>query len=560
MGKNWMANVTRKPYAASLYPAFLKLTLLILLCLAWLLPGLIGHEPWKPDEAYSFGVVHHIFQSGEWVVPTLAGEPFMEKPPLYYLTAAGFAHLFSAWLPMHDAARLASAFYMALTLLFTGLAGRELWGAGYGRLSVLVLIGCLGLLVHAHEMITDLALLAGFAMALYGLALGRRRVIPAALLLGTGIGAAFLSKGVVEAAILFLIALLLPLLFRAWRHGQYALCLLLALAAALPWLAIWPVALHRQAPELFWQWWEQENWSRLLELARFEFGRERGYYLKTLPWFTWPALPLAAWTLWQGRARGLAEPAAQLALLALAIMLAALALAPDARDVYALPLLLPLSLLAAKGVDTLRRGAASALDWFGMITFGLICGMLWLGWVALLTGHPAQLAAELERFQPGFSAVFDPRTFFAALAFSLIWLVAVSRTNRVNRRAVTNWALGVTLMWWLLATLWLPWIDAGKSYRSMVTAIQRSLPGSYRCIASLNLGEPQRALLEYYAGIRTQRMEVSGRPMCDLLLVQGNTLEEIEVDAAWQLIWEGARPGDRRERFRLYQRRKEAPA
>ena len=29
-----------------------------LLCLAWLLPGLIAHDPWKPDEAYTFGVVY----------------------------------------------------------------------------------------------------------------------------------------------------------------------------------------------------------------------------------------------------------------------------------------------------------------------------------------------------------------------------------------------------------------------------------------------------------------------------------------------------------------------
>ena len=39
-----------------------------LLCLAWILPGLIGHDPWKPDEAYSFGLVYHIIQSD--VVPS----------------------------------------------------------------------------------------------------------------------------------------------------------------------------------------------------------------------------------------------------------------------------------------------------------------------------------------------------------------------------------------------------------------------------------------------------------------------------------------------------------
>src|SRR5256885_16383596 len=78
------------------------------LAFAWLRPTLIGHEPWKPDEAYSFGLVWHILKTGDWVVPTLAGEPFMEKPPLFYLTAAGLAKLALPWLAYHDGARLAS--------------------------------------------------------------------------------------------------------------------------------------------------------------------------------------------------------------------------------------------------------------------------------------------------------------------------------------------------------------------------------------------------------------------------------------------------------------------
>jgi 4-amino-4-deoxy-L-arabinose transferase-like glycosyltransferase len=59
-----------------------------------MLAGLLGHDPWKPDEAYTFGLVYHILQSGEWLVPTLAGEPFVEKPPLFFWTAALFARAF----------------------------------------------------------------------------------------------------------------------------------------------------------------------------------------------------------------------------------------------------------------------------------------------------------------------------------------------------------------------------------------------------------------------------------------------------------------------------------
>lgn len=63
------------------------------------LSGRTGHDPSNADEAYVFGVVQHIVQSSNWLVPTLAGEPFMEKPPLFYWVAAGFARLLSPWLP-----------------------------------------------------------------------------------------------------------------------------------------------------------------------------------------------------------------------------------------------------------------------------------------------------------------------------------------------------------------------------------------------------------------------------------------------------------------------------
>jgi 4-amino-4-deoxy-L-arabinose transferase-like glycosyltransferase len=70
--------------------------------------NLVGHDPWKPDEAYTFGLVLDQLERGDWVVPMLAGEPFLEKPPLFFIVASGFARLFDGVLPLHDAARLAS--------------------------------------------------------------------------------------------------------------------------------------------------------------------------------------------------------------------------------------------------------------------------------------------------------------------------------------------------------------------------------------------------------------------------------------------------------------------
>src|SRR5438552_18520311 len=90
-----------------------KSALFILVCLAWLLPGLVGHDPWKYDEAVVFGVVTEMLRSGDWLTFRIAAEPFFDKAPLFMWVAAAFAKAFGGMLPLHDAARLASGFFVA---------------------------------------------------------------------------------------------------------------------------------------------------------------------------------------------------------------------------------------------------------------------------------------------------------------------------------------------------------------------------------------------------------------------------------------------------------------
>src|SRR5262245_41108030 len=219
--------------------------LVVLLCAAWLLPGLIGHDPWKPDEAYTFGLIYELLQGNSWVVPALAGETFLDKPPLFNLTAAACAKIFSFALPLHDGARLATGLWMAATLAFTAAAARELNGERYGAIAVLLLLGCFGLVVRSHQIITDVAMLAGFAMAYYGCAGSLRRPGMVWVWICTVAGVGFLANGVATPVIIIVTALLLPAFGRAWRSRSYAGALAIAAVAALPWLAIWPLLLYR---------------------------------------------------------------------------------------------------------------------------------------------------------------------------------------------------------------------------------------------------------------------------------------------------------------------------
>jgi len=524
------------------------------LAAAWILPGLVGHDPWKPDEAYTFGIVYSALKEGDWLVPMLAHEPFMEKPPLFYLSAAAIARIFSPPFALHDAARLTTGIYMALTFAFIAGAARELYGAPRGRLAVLTLMGCLGLLVRSHQLITDMSLLTGFAAGFYGLALALRRPLAGGFWLGTGVGIGFLSKGLLAPGVFGLTALLL-LFFRPWRNRAFAVCLATAAAACAPWLIVWPLMLYQKSPALFHEWLWVNNFGRFLGTNNLGPPADTAHYLRILPWYALPALPLAAWSVWRARVKGAATAPFALPLTAFAVLFVVLSASADARELYALPLLLPLALLATPATDTLRRGAANFIYWFSVMCGGFFIAFGWFYWSALELSLPAGLHEHLLDLQPGYDTGFKGLQFALAALYTAGWAALQLTLRKTRERPVIAWAATMTMTWGLLAILFVGWIDAGKSYRAMIVDMHKALPKHYRCIASHYLGEPQRAMLHYYTGIITWRLDQPGRERdCDLMLVQGVASEEYPPPGPWRKIWEGARPGDRVERYRLYQR------
>jgi 4-amino-4-deoxy-L-arabinose transferase-like glycosyltransferase len=421
-------------------------------------------------------------------------------------------------------------------------------------------MGCLGFLVRAHLLSADNALLCGMALGLYGLTLAPRLPLAGGLALGCGIGVAFLGRGLLGPLFLLVTALLLPI-FATWRALAYLRALGVALLTLAPWVLVWPLLLYQHSPALFEEWLLVHSVGDLVEFLHYGPESDPFFYLKTLPWFAWPALPIALWTLWAG-ARGLnggiAKAGIQLPALLFVVMLVPLSLAADTREVFAQPLLLPLCLLGAAGVDSLRRGSSAALDWFGILTFGLLALALWLAWLALLGGQPVGLATQLQKVHPAYQARFETWAVALSAGFTLLWFALVRPARRSNRRAVLNWAAGITLVWGVAMTLWLPYIDYDKSYRGMMLDLKRVLAQEQGCVASRNVAEAQRALLDFFVDVQTQRVERGPENQCPLLLVQGDA-STAPPEGPWQEIWRGTRPDDDREVHRLYRHRESAP-
>jgi 4-amino-4-deoxy-L-arabinose transferase-like glycosyltransferase len=522
-----------------------KTHLLLVLCAIWLCVGLVGHAPWKPFESHAISTIKTILDTGNLIAPGSASNSAIANPPLYYLSAAATAKVFGFILPLHDAARLASGVWMVITLLMIGMTGRELWGKGFGRQTTFVFIGSLGLALSAHTLMPAMAALTGIATCFYALALAKRRPYRASVLLGLGIGVGFLATGLQPLAIMLIACFALPCLFSTWRNKSFASVLGLALLFASPFLLIWPLLCQHFYPDIFHGWW-------LESLAQFRHGRHL-YFLRTLLWYAWPALPLAAWGAWRYRKQLLIKPKFQLIITFFVVAWLVIGFGHK-NEVFALPLLIPLTAMAGGSIESLKRGTASALNWFGLVSFGLLSALIWLGWLAMMTGSPAKLKERMQ-FLSGLPHLnFNIVAFALALAVSLIWLLAILRSQHSNRSGATNWAIGMTAVWTLLMTLWLPMIDSARSYGTLFTDLKQALPSQYACVTSNSLGKAQIDLLHYYANIKAQTVETNGALNCDLYLIQDEkNRDKVQPGHDWKLIWSGKRATERRESFRLFQ-------
>lgn len=520
----------------------------------FIIAGLVGHEPWKSDDAVSIGVIVDMLQRGHWLTPHLADHAY-PAPPLYYWTGALTGLLLSWALPLHDAIRLASGFWVALTLFLVYRAGRE-WHADepapheFAIASVLAMAGCLGFLVHAHEAQPMLVSLAGHAAAYWALALMPRKPQRATAIFGLAVGLGFLGNGL--APMLALLPVGFAAFWLAANRGEAARVLtggtLLGLAIATP----WPILVAALDPGYFAQWLASE----LAQVGKPENSLQTaGTYLTMLPWFAWPALPLALWTL-RSKRRNLDAACYRLPLLATAAVWLTLSITFEARSSSALLLLPPLALLAAPGVATLRRGAANAFDWFGIMCFSFFCLLVWIGWTAMQTGWPPALAMRVGKLAPGFAAEFRLLPFVVAALVTLAWgwMLTTGQRQRSPWRGLVHWLGGLTTLWLLLLCLWLPWIEYGKSYRPVGEAIRAALAPEASCLIGDNLSDSNRALIDYFSGIPPRPVDAPGNPRCQWLLVGRDSGTRATPIPGWTPVTEIRRRSERGERFVLYRR------
>lgn len=507
-----------------------RLAWLVVLALVWALVGLTGRDAWQADEAIALGQVLDWLRAGRLPIDAA----------LHTWVAGAATAVLQGLGDTQAAARFASSLFALTGLLFTGLAARSLYGTGYGVIAVLLLMGAFGLTLRVHALLPETAMLAGYALLLYGLAESRRGPDRAwAILLGAL--SLFLTRGLPDLIAALLIALV-PLVLPGFATRGYRRALLKAGLGLLTLLALWLALLASEG--LLTAWWEAQL-SRLTDL------KSPRRLMSTLAWFAWPAWPLALWALWHQHRRLGRENPLHLPLVA-ALVTLPLGLVPAyTYDGLAMPALVPLTLLATFGIATLRRGAAQAFYWFGATSFVFFALAFWLHYLALDWGWPHALAAHLQRMTPGYTPRVALEAVAWAAAATLLWLIAMPLFPRAQVRPALVWATGMTLSWVLLITLLKPWAELSWGYRPVATAIAAHLPAGV-CVRIDAQGAP-RVMLEYHLA---HALPARGRD-CDWRVEVVGRDTPVRTDA--QLVWEGRRPREKRELYRLYRIHEGAP-
>jgi 4-amino-4-deoxy-L-arabinose transferase-like glycosyltransferase len=161
------------------------------------LMGLRDHTLWYYHEPYVGGIIREMATSGNWVVPTLNGHAYLEKPPLFYALGALACRTFHTFHPW--ALRLPSALLAMAAVVWTSFLGWRLSSARAGAWAGFFVATNVIFFQTGHMAVVDMTLTAAVTLSL-GLAFlaiaeppYRTRWVP---WFWASLGLTFLAKGV----------------------------------------------------------------------------------------------------------------------------------------------------------------------------------------------------------------------------------------------------------------------------------------------------------------------------------------------------------------------------
>ncbi|WP_421258873.1 ArnT family glycosyltransferase [Aeromonas sp. 600886] len=516
---------------------------MLLLVTLVLLFGQFDHQLWTPDEPREAAIALEMYRNGDWVVPTLGGHSFIEKPPLFYMAALPFLDGFESWLGVTNSLRLAGVVWAAGMLLFTGLLAYRLLGNRSAAIWSVIALGTMeGFIINTHWIRTDSALaffviFTLWAFSEYYLVSSRWM----AILAGIGLAGCFMAKGPIGPLTVFFGWF--PLFFFAarcaaidkklpgfiWQHLLMLLCFILPVAA---WIR--ELINHVDGDALWNEWFWQNQVGRLTgtstELGHIKKGAYL-YYLLGMAEYTIPWLPFIFYWGWQTikQRRWSRE---RLFLLCWAVgTLLLLTLSSTKRTLYLFPLLPVFAIML--GQVSLNWPGWTARYGRGWLCFMLLFCVVVIGLPLLGPSLPvaSHVPADVLQVASKLGWRYIPASMLFVIALALL-------LRRKEVHGATHVASSVAIMFLLTFTLVYPLIDAAKGVSGKMARLLEGIPLEKRDrIAGWQLGETELGLLSAYEQMQVMNLDrekVRDVVACrdarfDAVLVNGTAGERVKL-------------------------------
>jgi 4-amino-4-deoxy-L-arabinose transferase-like glycosyltransferase len=439
-----------------------------LFCLTLLVP----RDLWVQDEARYGEVVREMMETGQWLVPHLNGQPYPDKPPLYFWLVIAVG-----WLVGHGelAFRLTSTLSAAAALAAVVMLGRELFSRATGFWAGMLFVTAFITLVVGQIARMDMLLTATAAFAWLAIERFRasRRTAPLA---------AFWSLSVLGVAIKGPISLLFTVLpgavLLAWTEGWRGLRALRPAAGLVVFTGLglgWAAAVLAQGHADYLQ----SIWNRQLVGRAVDAWSHKEpvyFYLVLLPVLItpWTGLTVQGFRV-LSRDR---IPAGRSLWLFSALPFAALSLVSGKLFIYLEPLVPALAIAAAIGAaDIYHRSRPS----------------LWIAWppvillacCAVSVGYVTYLHLQGQAWQG----------YVVAGALAGLALITVPLCRRPPAQWLWGWVAVSVAVTWLVFGWLAHLINPLFSAKSMGEALARRAPPG----TPVGVVRTTRGILNYYA-------------------------------------------------------------
>jgi 4-amino-4-deoxy-L-arabinose transferase-like glycosyltransferase len=436
----------RRPLAASA---------LVCAVLIYVYPLFLGTPLLDPDEGLHASISQGMVESGDYVIPRSLGQPFLDKPILYFAAQAASLRTFG----MNEAAvRLPGLLFALLGAATTALLAWRLFDRDVALITLVISLTLAIPLALAQAAAHDVALVPWTNLTWLFLWEADRAKSPKRLALCVGgqavcVALALLTKGLIGVAVVFcgyalFIAATREITWRRLYCGAIALAL--GAIAASPWF----LAMERQSPGYLHYYFIQRHFMGFATGTQ-EHGHEPWFYYLpqllggSMPWTLYLAPGL--WQSWNDRRHGIRQAGRPTLMIYCWVFggLIFLSLASSKLITYALPLYPALAILIGRDFNRfLNRDLAPAVD----------AAFIWLLRSLYAAGcvFPLLLLVGLDRYTHIRSPLAAYAIAAAAAAPMIIAFVLLARQQRIAAVAVgTLWfaVLFVAVMTWPIQSL-----------------------------------------------------------------------------------------------------------